>query len=78
MNKKYNPNEPNKDGNTALHLSMKRKNRKIIKLLLDKNADITIKNREGFSSYDLADKDLRNEFKMENILVSKRPKKYYY
>lgn len=78
LNKKYNPNEPNKDGNTALHLSMKRKNRKIIKLLLDKNADITIKNREGFSSYDLADKDLRNEFKMENILVSKRPKKYYY
>jgi len=78
LNKNYNPNEQNKDGNTAMHLSMKNKNRKIIKLLLDKNGDITIKNKEGMTSYDLADKDIRKEFKMENILVLKKPGKYYF
>ena len=78
LNKNYNPNEQNKEGNTAMHLSMKNKNRKIIKLLLDKNGDITIKNKEGMTSYDLADKDIRKEFKMENILVLKKPGKYYY
>ena len=78
LNKKYNPNEQNKRGNTALHLSMLTKNRNIIQLLLDKDADITIRNKEGFTSYDLADKDLRKEFKMENILVAKKPGKFYY
>ena len=29
------------------------------------------------TSYDLADKDLRKEFKMENILVTKKPAKFY-
>ncbi len=77
LNKKYNPNEQNKRGNTALHLSMLTKNRNIIQLLLDKDADITIRNKEGFTSYDLADKDLRKEFKMENILVAKKPGKFY-
>ena len=57
---------------------MKNKNRKIIKLLLDKNGDITIKNKEGMTSYDLADKDIRKEFKMENILVLKKPGKYHH
>jgi len=78
LNKKYNPNEQNKEGNTAMHLSMKKKNRKIIKLLLDNNADITIKNKEGMTSYDLADKDIRKEFKMENILLLGKPRKYKY
>jgi ankyrin repeat protein len=77
LNKKYNPNEQNNKGNTALHLSMLTKNRNIIKLLLDKDADITIRNKEGMSSYDLADRDLRKEFKMENILVAKKPDKFY-
>ena len=77
LTKKYNPNEQNNKGNTALHLSMITKNRNIIKLLLNKDADITIKNKEGMTSYDLADKDLRKEFKMENILVTKKPAKFY-
>ena len=77
LNKKYNPNEQNNKGNTALHLSMLTKNRNIIKLLLDNDADITIRNKEGMSSYDLADRELRKEFKMENILVAKKPDKFY-
>ena len=78
LDKKYKPNEQNKEGNTAMHLSMIRKNRKIIKLLLDKKGDITIKNKEGLTPYDLANKELRKEFKMENILVIKKPSNYYY
>ena len=77
LNKKYNPNEQNNKGNTALHLSMLTKNRNIIKLLLDNDADITLRNKEGMSSYDLADRELRKEFKMENILVAKKPDKFY-
>lgn len=78
LDKKYQPNEQNIDGNTAMHLSMLKKNRRIIKLLLDKKGDITIRNKEGLTPYDLADKDLRKEFKMENILVLKKPSNYYY
>ena len=78
LNKNYTPNEQNREGNTALHLSMKRKNRNIIKLLLDNDGDITIKNKEGMTSYDLADKDIRKEFKMENILLFKKPWKFNY
>ena len=78
LNKNYTPNEQNREGNTAMHLSMKRKNRNIIKLLLDNDGDITIKNKEGMTSYDLADKDIRKEFKMENILLFKKPWKFNY
>lgn len=77
LNKKYNPNEQNKYGDTALHLSMKNKNIEIIKLLLDKGADITIKNKKGITPYDLASKEIKNEFKLDNIMILKRPKKYY-
>ena len=78
LNKNYTPNEQNREGNTAMHLSMKRKNRNIIKLLVDNDGDITIKNKEGMTSYDLADKDIRKEFKMENILLFKKPWKFNY
>ena len=78
LNKNYTPNEQNREGNTAMHLSMKRKNRNIIKLLLDNDGDITIKNKEGMTSYDLADIDIRKEFKMENILLFKKPWKFNY
>lgn len=73
LNKNYTLNEQNREWNTAMHLSMKRKNRNIIKLLLGGDGDITIKNKEGMTSYDLADKDIRKEFKMENILLLKKP-----
>ena len=72
LNKNYTPNDQNIKGNTPMHISMKRKNRNIIKLLLDNNGNITIKNKEGLTSYDLADKDIKKEFKLENFLVLKK------
>ena len=39
----------------------------IIKLLLDNGANIKIKNKTGVTPYDLADKDIRLEFNLEEI-----------
>ena len=77
LDKKYDPNEQNKNGDTSLHLSMKNNNIEIIKLLMDKGADISIKNNKGITPYDLASKEIKNTFKMDNIMMLKRPKKYY-
>ena len=78
LDKKYNPNEKNKYGDTALHLSMQNKNIPIIKLLLDKGADITIKNKKGITPYDLASKEIRKEFKLDNIMLLKRQNDFYH
>ena len=78
LNKKYDPNEKNKYGNTALHFAMKNDNKEIIKLLLDNGADISIKNKKGITPYDLASKDIKKLFKLDNIMLLKEPKKYYY
>ena len=78
LNKKYNPNEKNKYGNTALHFAMKNENMEIIKILLDNGADISIKNKKGTTPYDLATKEIKKLFKLDNIMLLKEPKKYYY
>ena len=78
LDKKYNPNEKNKYGDTALHLSMENKNIPIIKLLLNKGADISIKNKKGITPYDLASKEIKNEFKLDKIMILKDPKKVIY
>ena len=78
LDKKYNPNVQNKYGNTALHFAMKNNNEEIIKLLLSNGAKINIKNRKGFTPYDLASKEIRKEFKLDNLMMTNSPKKYYY
>lgn len=78
LEKKYNPNEKNKYGNTALHYAIKNNNKEIIKLLLDKGADINISNKKGITPYNLASKEIRKEFKLDNIMMLKMPKKYFY
>ena len=78
LDKKYNPNVQNKYGNTALHFAMKNNNEEIIKLLLSNGAKINIKNRKGFTPYDLASKEIRKEFKLDNLMMMNSPKKYYY
>ena len=45
---------------------------------MDKGADISIKNNKGITPYDLASKEIKNTFKMDNIMMLKRPKKYYH
>ncbi|KAG7492714.1 hypothetical protein MATL_G00017650 [Megalops atlanticus] len=41
-------------GNTALHYACQRKSHRIIPLLLEKNADISIKNKDGETPLDIA------------------------
>ena len=76
LDKKYNPNEKNKYGNTALHFAMVNNNEKIIKLLMDKGGDITIKNKNGVTPYDMATREIRSKFKLETILLLKGNKNY--
>ena len=78
LDKNYNPNSKNKYGSTALHFAMKNNNKKIIQLLLDKHGDITIRNKRGTTPYDLASKEIKNEFKLNNIMLLKEPKKFFY
>ena len=67
LKKKLNINKKNKNGDTPLHLAVQRGDYDIIQLLLDNGADITIKNKKGISPYDLADKDMRLAFNLEDI-----------
>ena len=47
-------------GDTALHFAVKQKNARVIKALIDKNANFNVKNKNGKSSLDVADEDLKN------------------
>ena len=67
IKKKININKKNKNGDTPLHLAMQKGDYDIIKLLLDNGASIKIKNKKGVTPYDLADKDIRLEFNLEEM-----------
>ena len=67
LKKNFSPNEKNKFGDTPLHLAMQLKNKQIIKLLIDDGGDITIKNNNDISPYDLADKEMRIYFHLGNL-----------
>ena len=67
IKKKLNINKKNKNGDTPLHLAMQKGDYDIIKLLLDNGANIKIKNKKGVTPYDLADKDIRLEFNLEEM-----------
>ena len=45
---------------------MQLKNKQIIKLLIDDGGDVTIKNNNDISPYDLADKEMRIYFHLGN------------
>ena len=67
IKKKLNINKKNKNGDTPLHLAIQKGDYDIIQLLLDNGADITIKNKKRISPYDLANKDMRLAFNLEEI-----------
>lgn len=46
--------EATNQGETALHLSAEKGHTEFVKLLLDRNADISVANKGGFSAYELA------------------------
>ena len=67
IKKKLNINKKNKDGDTPLHLAIGKGDYDIIKLLLDNGASIKIKNKKGKTAFDIADKEMRLVFNLEDI-----------
>ena len=61
LNKDYDINQINKQGQTALHLACKLGNKNIIKLLIDKGANTKIKDNEGKKPFDLLPKSKKKE-----------------
>ena len=67
IKKKLNINKKNKNGDTPLHLAIQKGDYDIIKLLLDNGANIKIKNKKGITPFDLADKEMRMVFNLEDM-----------
>ena len=66
IEKGANINLKNNEGNTPLHLALKSKNKKIIKILMDNKAALNIPNEEG---------DIAFEYGVDKILVINPVKK---
>ncbi len=64
------PNARNDDGNTPLHEAALSGNHRVIKVLIRKGADRCIKNRRGYTPYDLAESD-----NIKRDLLETRPRK---
>ena len=56
-----NVNVPNSAGNTALHWAVKLDEKKIIQLLMNHGADLTIKNHANQTPCDVASEDTLND-----------------
>ena len=44
---------------------------------MSKGADISIKNNKGITPYELASKEVKKKFKLDNIMLLKESKRYY-
>ena len=71
LDKKIDINYQNKFGDTALHIAMNEKDIQIIKLLLNHNADLLIKNKEGKTPFDIATVKIRKKLNLESIILEK-------
>ena len=67
LDKNFSPNEQNILGNTPLHYAVELKNKNIIQLLINNGGDVNTKNNKGITPYDLADRDILNSIKFNNI-----------
>ena len=67
LDKNFSPNEQNILGNTPLHYAIELKNKNIIQLLINNGGDVNTKNNKGITPYDLADRDILNSIKFNNI-----------
>ena len=75
IDKKLDVNYQNNFGDTALHIAMIEENLDIIKLLLNNNADLLIKNNEKKTPFDLASDEIKKELNLESIILEKKRKK---
>lgn len=67
LDKNFSPNEQNILGNTPLHYAVELKNKNIIQLLINNGGDVNTKNNKDITPYDLADRDILNSIKFNNI-----------
>ena len=67
-------NKKNKNGDTPLHLAFKIGNYEIIRLLLENGANLKIKNKKGFTPFDIANKEIRTDFNLGRLYNSTHKK----
>ena len=60
VNKKYDLNDVNKKGQTALHLACELGNEKIINFLVENGANVDIRDNKGKKPFDILSKSSRN------------------
>ena len=75
IEKGANINMKNNDGNTPLHLALKRKNKKIIKILMDNKAALDIPNSDGDIPFEYFTSEMKKEYGVDKILVINPVKK---
>ena len=64
-----NLNIQNKEGNTPLHLALKLKNNKIIKILMDNKAALDIPNSKGEIPFDYFSPEMKKDYGIDTMLV---------
>ena len=75
VDKGANKNLQNKEGNTPLHLALKCKNSKIIKILMDNKAALDIPNSKGEIPFDYFTPEMKKEYGIDKMLVLNPTKK---
>ena len=75
VEKGANLNMQNKEGNTPLHLALKCKNDKVIKILMDNKAALDIPNSDGAIPFDYFTPEMKREYGVETMLVINPTKK---
>ena len=68
-------NMQNKEGNTPLHLALKCKNDKVIKILMDNKAALDIPNSDGVIPFDYFSSEMKREYGVETMLIINPTKK---
>lgn len=73
LEKKSNINMKNKEGNTPLHLALynKKKNKKIIDILMEYNPRLDIKNNKDEIPYDLFTDEMKVKYGIDKLIIGK-------
>ena len=75
IDKGANLNMQNKEGNTPLHLALKCKNNKVIKILMDNKAALDIPNKNGEIPFEYFTSEMKREYGIDTMLVINPAKK---
>ena len=75
IDKGANKNLQNNEGNTPLHLALKCKNNKVIKILMDNKASLDIPNSKGEIPFDYFTPEMKKAYGVDKLLVLNPTKK---